>query len=179
MLSTVKGATMESFFVEIIIRSDKTPVYTKSDYDRRPAQDELLRDLKSYMVFGSDDKIVLNVPTTWVGFKDGTIIAMRKKFGENMYTALAYFSPDNNEYESVTDFEGKLIDAHDTIFNGQMMRKFVKKKIQIVNVIDKERDVFTIKRYAIDLKYTDPVLKVMDLYSDASCGGISSKEFLK
>jgi len=94
-----------------------------------------------------------------------------------MYAALAYFSMYENEF--VTDFEGRMVDAYDTIYKGQKTNKFVKKKLQIVKLIDKEQDIFSVQRYILDLKFTDPVLKVMDLYSDASNGGISSREFIK
>lgn len=169
---------MDSFFVEIIVRIDKTSAnYSKFTEDQKQAQEELIVDLHSYMVFESDDKIVFNVPVTWVGFKNGTIIAMLREFNDNMYIALAYFSQDENEF--VTDFDGKLINAYETTYNGQSMNKFVKKRVQIVKFIDKAKDVFSVKRYILDLKFTDPVLKVMDLYSDASNGGISSKDFIK
>jgi hypothetical protein len=164
------------FFVEIIIRNEKAPA-NKAENGRRTTQDALLKDLHPYLVFESDDKSVFNVPVGWVGFKDGTIISMLREFSENMYAALAYFSMYENE--SITDFDGNPVDAYDTIFNGQRMKKFVKKKIQIVKIIDTAKDVFTLRRYILDLKFTDPVLKVMDLYSDASNGGIGSKEFAK
>ena len=168
---------MDSFFVEIIIRTDKAPVLCRSDQGRILGKEDLLADLCPHMVFESNDKIVFNVPVGWVGFKNGTIISMLREFGDSMYAALAYFSMYENEY--ITDFEGKMIDAYETIYNGQKTNKFVKKKIQIVKIIDKAKDIFSIKRYILDLKFTDPVLKVMDLYSDASNGGISSREFIK
>jgi len=169
---------MDNFFVEIIVRVDKTSaLYSKLAQERKDAQDDLLEDLHSFMVFESDDKIVFNVPITWVGFKNGTIISMVREFNDSMYVALAYFSLDENEF--VTDFDGKLIDAYETTYNGRSMNKFVKKRIQIVEFIDKAKDVFSVQRYILDLKFTDPVMKVMDLYSDASNGGISSKDFIK
>lgn len=170
---------MDSFFVEIIIRNDKTTYTTnvnKAENVRKAAvQDTLLQDLHPYLVFESDDKSVFNVPVSWIGFKDGTIISMLREFSENMYAALAYFSMYENEF--VTDFDGRPVDAYETIYGGQRMNKFVKKKIQIIKIIDTTKDVFTVRRFALDLKFTDPVLKVMELYSDASNGGVSSKEF--
>jgi len=168
---------MDSFFIEIIIRTEKAPALCRSDQVRSLGREDLMADLCPHMVFESPDKIVFNVPISWIGFKNGTIISMLREFGDSMYAALAYFSMYENEF--VTDFEGRMVDAYDTIYKGQKTNKFVKKKLQIVKLIDKEQDIFSVQRYILDLKFTDPVLKVMDLYSDASNGGISSREFIK
>lgn len=157
---------MSAMLVEIVIRSS-----------RKDAQERLSKEILDYMVFESDEKIVFNVPADWIGFKDGTIIDMLKEFGENMYAALAYFSMDEGEF--VTDYEGRLIDLYEAVFEGKKAGKFIKKKIQILKTLDKDRDIFTVDRYAIDIKFTNPIINVMKLYSDASNGGLSSKGFLQ
>jgi len=157
---------MDNFCVEIIIR-----------LPREIVQEKPLKDLSEFLVFETDNKVVFNVPVDWIGFKDGTIISMLKEFGESMYVALAYFSMYNNE--DVTDFDGNLLEGYETNKDGKKINKFVKKRLQIFKIIDNTKDMFSVKRYILDLKFTDPVLKVMDIYSDASNGGIVSKEFIK
>ena len=157
---------MSNLLVEVVIRKNDKDIIKK-----------IPENMNSYLVFESGDKLVYNVPIDWSGFKDGTIMDMLKKFGESMYLALAYFSIGDNEF--ITDFEGKLLDQYDSVFEGRKASKYVKKRMQILKILDDSNDVFEVKRYILDLKFTNPVMKVMDLYSDASNGGISSKEFLK
>lgn len=155
---------MENLCVEIVIRSN-----------RKETQEKLPKDAFNYMNFEADDKIVFSMPSDWSGFKDGSIITMMREF-KDMYIALAYFSLDEGEF--VTDFENKMIDPYASVWNGKKASKFVKKRLQILKILDPVRDSYTLDRYMIDIKFTNPIIHVMKLYSDASTGGISSKGFL-
>jgi hypothetical protein len=157
---------MDQLFVEIIIRASRDDV-----------QKKLPVDLLQYRVFDSPDKVVFNVPRTWKGFENGMIISLQKDFKESIYLALAYFCRSESVY--VTDFEGKMFQGYDTVRDGQAVEKYVKKRIQIVELLNSVKDVFTVRRYILDLKFTDPIVKVLDVYSDASNGGVPSKDFMK
>lgn len=157
---------MDNILVEIIVR--------KNDKD---ILDKIPKNLLSYLVYESNDKIVYNVPTDWIGFKDGTINNFLKEFGEYVYVAIAYFSSSENEI--ITDFDGVLLNQYCSTINGKKVNKCVKKKIQIVKILDDVDNIFEVTRYILDLKFVQPVIKVLDLYSDENNGGVKLKEFVR
>ncbi len=157
---------MENILLEIVIRKTNDKDFAS----------KIPESLQSYMVFETAEKIVFDVPNNWSGFRDGTIIALLREFGEAMYAALAYFSQDNDEF--VTDFEGKFFDMFDVVIGGKRFKKFVKKRIQIVKIFDKEKDQFEVKRYLLDLKSTNPIISVLDMYSIGADGGLKSNDFI-
>jgi hypothetical protein len=133
--------------------------------------------IEKYKTFESNDRISLNVPADWMGFKDGTVTQMFRAFGESIYVALAYFTKDDDEV--VTDFEGKPVDRYDDVHNGVAMWKYVKKRLRIIKTLDKNRGVFEIKGYMTNFKYSNPVVNVLSIYSVGGESGFTAEDFLR
>jgi hypothetical protein len=148
--------------VEIVLR--------KKQISNIPEQ--FLGIIKQYKQYESEDRLVLNVSTDWVGLLDGTVISMLKEFNESMYLALAYITDDFEEI--VTDFSDIPIDRYDTTFEGRRCVKYVKKRLRIIKVLDRERNVFRVWGFELDMKYPEPIVNVLEVYS----GGITSGVFL-
>jgi len=156
---------METMLVEIIVRRNMREISNK-----------LPETIVQFMVFETPEKVVFNVPGNWVGFRDGSIVNMLKEFGESTYAALAYFC--QNDEELLTDFEGIALDEYDVTLGGKRYKKYVKKRIQIQKFLDKEKDQFTVKRFLLDLRSTNPIILVLDVYSTGGDGGIKSEYFM-
>lgn len=154
-------------FVEICIRKKQIKEIPERFFP-------VVNEFKQYE---SEDRLVLDVPKHWVGLKDGTLIAMLKEFNEAMYVALAYVSTDKEE--NVTDFEGLPVDMYDTVFHGKRVAKYVKKRLRIVKVLDNERNTFEIRGYELDLKFVEPVISVLYIYSGSPTSGVKLEDFLK
>lgn len=129
----------------------------------------------SYEQYETDDRLIYNVPDDWVGFRDGTIVQIYKRCGEAVYVALSYFTMDVDEI--VTDFDGNPIDKYEVIIDGRKMFKYVKKRIRILKVFDKETETFQVKAYVLNTKYVNPIIKVLDVYSVGKEGGLSISLF--
>jgi len=123
-----------------------------------------------------DDKVVFNVPVDWSGFKDGTMVSLLKEFGEKLYVALAYFSPDD---EIVTDAEGNILDGYYVVMNERKVLKYVKKKLRVIRIIDDSRNMFEVVSYVLDMQTSPPVIKVLELYSGGDDSGIKLSHFIK
>ena len=132
--------------------------------------------IDTFKQFETDDKIVLEVPESWAGFRDGTIVSMFKTFGEALYLALAYFTDDREEI--VTDLVGMPIDRYEVTFKGKRVDKYVKKRLRILKILDKEKNSFKVFGYELDMKYTSPAVQVLEVYSGGLNSGVSLKEFL-
>jgi hypothetical protein len=128
-----------------------------------------------YKVFETDDRIIMNVPSDWEGFRDGTIIKVLKAFQESIYVAVCYITSDQGE--TVTDFDGEPVDRFEIVEEGKQCIKYVKKKIRITRVIDDKEDAFEVKGYVLNLKYTEPIIKVLDIYSVGKKSGVTSEEY--
>jgi hypothetical protein len=133
--------------------------------------------ITEFKQFESEDRLVLDVPSDWSGFKDGTIISMLKTFNEAMYIALAYFTNDLDVV--ITDFDGEAVDKYETTYQGKRVAKYVKKRLRIITLIDKDKNIFNVVGYELDIKYPEPVVKVLDAYSGGYGSGIHLGTFLK
>lgn len=133
--------------------------------------------VKEFRQFESDDRLVLDVPQTWQGWKDGTIIDLLKEFGESMYVALAYFTMDDSE--TVTDFNGNSVDRYEVSYDGKRLQKYVKKRLRIARVLNASDGTFEVKGYVLDLKLMDPVVKVLDVYSVGTVSGLQLEQFVR
>jgi len=145
-------------------------VFRKRQVEAIPVRFQPLVD--SYTQFESEDRLILNVPMDWEGFRDGTIIELLKVFNEGMYVALAYFTSGT---EVVTDFNGERVDRFEVTVKGRRMFKYVKKRLRIVVVGD--GGDFEVKGYLLDLKFSEPVVKVLDVYSCGDRSGVTVKDF--
>lgn len=127
------------------------------------------------IVMESDDKIILDFPNDWVGFKDGTVIELFKLCGEFMYVALAYFATGS---EIVTDIDGAPIDSYDVVVDNKKICKYVKKKLRIVNIINQSENKFEVLAYMLDVRMYPPVVKILDVYSGDVESGIKLDMFV-
>lgn len=138
--------------------------------------DEFKPLIEQYKQYESDERIVLDVPRSWVGFKDGTVISMLKAFGEGIYVALAYISNGN---EIVVDLAGNPVDTREIVIDGLRRTKHVKKKIRVIDIVDKEKKVFEVTDYVLNLDYLQPIVKVMHLYCAGSECRFNIQDFVK
>ena len=151
-------STIDNFMIEVALK--------KKRVSKIPAWfDAISKEFKQYE---SDERLVLDIPNDWAGFKDGTVVNMLKAFGDGIYLALAYIS-DNDDI--VVDFEGKPVDKYSIVINGVQKTKYIKKKLRIVKILDKMSMIFTVQDYLLNLEYLDSIIKVLDVY----CVGSSSK----
>ncbi len=110
-----------------------------------------------------------------IGFKNGTILDVLKHFNEAVYVGIAFIT-DSTSY-SVTDFGGKPITPFKDVIDGRKIYRYVKKDISVINQVSSEDDSFEVKRYLLNLKYANPVVKVLDVYSVGSQSRITSNMF--
>jgi len=126
-----------------------------------------------FSAFQSRTRYVADVPADWTGFWDGTVIKILEALNESVFIALAYLTED--EGETVTDLEGKAVDRFPESIEGRKCFKYVKKKLRIVKEIGE--DVFTVEGYALNLDYTEPVVKILDVYANGKESGLSLNDF--
>jgi len=144
--------------VEIVVRnkSGKSIDWSKYGINELPANWVLLETVY---------KLSINVPLDWKGFRDGTVHRMLADFNDLVYIALAYYT-DNTEI--VTDGDGHTFSSYDANVDGKCMRKYVKKRLRIINTIDEKRGAFEVQEFILDLGSSTPAFKVLDVYSVGS-----------
>lgn len=150
---------MGTLMIELLIRKNSAP----------PEALERLSDvITKFRIAEFDDRIVLNTPVDWAGLYDGTLHDIRRELGEGVYIALAYFALGDDEI--VTDFNGVKVPRHPAIFNSKKVWKYVKRRMRIITIHDREREVFEVKGYSLEFSgnITNPVVKVLDIYSVGS-----------
>lgn len=138
------------FKVEMVIRKRGNP-QDKIDSFRPTFAD--------FIVSETDEKIVLNLPTDSVWFRDGTINDLLRTLGECIYMALAYFTNDD---ELVIDFDGNKIGSYEVVVENKFYKKYVKKKMMIVNEDEIKLEVVG---YMFNHKFSNPLVKILDIYS--------------
>lgn len=119
--------------------------------------------IEEYKTFETAERITLNFSVEWDGLRDGSIIAMLKYFHESIYFAIAYLTADDRDV--VTDLEGNPIDKYEVVYRSYKYMKYIKKKLQVVRVLDREAGSFVVKGYMLDLKYANAVVNILDVYS--------------
>jgi len=144
--------------VEIVVRNKSGNPIDWSEYG--------IKDLPAnWVLLETVHKLSINVPLDWVGFRDGTLHRMFAEFNDLIYVALAYYT-DNTEI--VLDGNGHEFSSYDAVVDGKCMRKYVKKRLRIINVIDEERGAFEVQEYITDINSSTPAFKVLDVYSVGS-----------
>ena len=165
-----KGMQMRlhgSLLVEIVLRKKQIP----------QIPEKFKGIIANYNQYESEDRLVLDVPTDWIGLRDNTVISMLKEFNESMYLALAYITDDPEEI--VTDFLNNPVDKYDTIFNGKRCSKYVKKRLRIIRVMNREENVFSMWGFELDVKYPEPIVNVLEVYSGGLNSGVLLESFNK
>ena len=157
----------EQFKIEMVIRKKNT--------DLASAPTNFLEIFNEYKTIENENRLTVDLPIDWEGFKNGTIVDILKYFNESVYVGIAYLT--DNDYIKVTDFENKLVDMYDETVNGLAMKKYVNKRLRITKILDAEADKFDIKGYLLDLKFVEPIIKVLDIYSAGKESGISLDTF--
>ena len=158
---------MDTLVIEIVIRKSEMGEIS-------PEVQTFIDDFKCQDL---GDKIIMNVPPDYAGLKDGKIREMFRVLESKVYVALAYITPDATEI--VTDFDGNPIERLETVVNDKMQSKYVKKRIRIMKVMDPDRGIFRVKGYVLDLKFTNPVVKVLELYSVGQDSKITPDMFVR
>jgi len=157
---------MNNFLIEVTLKKRK--------FKEMPAWFEGIA--KEYKQYESDERLVLDIPRDWAGFKDGTVINMLKVFGEAVYLALAYVS-DNDDI--VVDFEGRPVDKYAIVIDGIQKTKYIKKRLRIVKILDKSKEIFKVQDYSLNLDYLDSVIKVLDVYCVGASSTFKLKDFVQ
>lgn len=152
-------SSLDNFYIEIDI---------KKNYLTANVPVELKEIISKYKQHETGSRIILDIPHTWQGFRDGTIVRMFRFFGEKLYTAIAYMSDKD---DIVVDFEGKKVDNYEVVIDGVRKTKYVKKRLRIIDVRDKNRETFHVQDYILNMDYFDPIVKIMDVY----CTGPEAK----
>jgi len=157
----------EFLAIEIVIRKSSSLTNTIRGFREQ---------LKPYMIFETDNKMILNISPDSEWFKDGTMNSLLREFDRSIYVALAYFSSNG---ESVTDFSGNPVSVYSAIINERFMKKYVKRTMLVTKVLDNQKEIFEISGYALDLRSANPVVKVLNIYSNGCELGIGSSHFLR
>jgi hypothetical protein len=158
--------SLEFFKIELVIRKNKVDMISVPVH--------FLEIFNSYRAIENDSRLVVDLPITWEGFKDGTIVDLLKYFNESLYVGIAYFTDGN---EIVTDFDGKSVDSYDETVSSTILKKYINKRLRIVKLLDKETDKFEIISYILDLKFVDPIIKVLSVYSIGKDSGVTLGTF--
>jgi len=117
--------------------------------------------IDEFIVTKRTNRIVLNIPRTWVGFKDGTLIHILRTYNEGVYLSLAYVTCDDNDH--VFSLDSNEVDEFDISIEGKSYKKYVKKDLVIVRELNSSQ--FEINGYVFNMRSNDPVLHVLSVYS--------------
>lgn len=157
--------TIDNFLIEI--------TFKKKRFKEIPEQFKSL--INEYLQYESDDRVIIDLPRTWSGLKDGTVISLLKSFGEAIYLALAYVADSN---DIVVDMDGNPVDKYPIVIDGIQKTKYIKKKLRIIKILDKEKEIFSVKEYVLNLEYFDAVIKVLDMYCVGSASKFNLSDFV-
>jgi len=160
-------SVIDNFMIEV--------TFKKKRFDKIPEQFEKL--VEENLQYESDERIVLDLPLDWSGLKDGTVFSLLKYFGDAVYLALAYITGDNSAI--VVDTDGKPVDRYPIVLHGMQMTKYVKKRLRVVHVLNKEENIFQVEEYILDLDSASAVVKVLSVYSAGKYSRFRVEDFVK
>lgn len=143
---------MDAITVEMVIWKEKV---------RAGLLEKYVGVTEKHLVSSNDQKTILQVKHDWEGFKDGTVTNMMNDFGDSLYISLAYTTVD--ESERVVDFDGTDIQSHPTVHGQTKALKYVKKRLCVIKEKSFDEGIYEVKAYALNMKYTAPVLKVLEV----------------
>lgn len=150
-------------------------VTVKKRRDRPDIPDWYRRRVGDYPNIETMGRYIVTLPPDWDGFRDGTIMRVLEEFNDSVFVALAYITWTRSDI--VTDLNGSKVDEFDVLVDGKPCKKYVSKRIRVLDVIDREEGVFRVFGYVLNLRFTDPVVKVLDLYSGGRESGVSIETF--
>lgn len=127
------------------------------------------------VMFDSDDRVTAEVATDWDGFKNGKIREILKLFNKDVYVGISFIT-ESTSY-TVTDFDGSSVPQFEDIIDRRKVYRYVKKRLNIISEVNKNDGSFEVKRYLLNLRYVNPVVKVLDVYSVGSQSGITVEMF--
>jgi len=132
------------------------------------------------IVSNTMEKLIANVDLDWEPLRDGRVGKLFNDKNVSVYVALAWLT--DNEDEIVCDFEGLPVERYEEIINGRRMYKYVKKKLRITKIINKEEEIFEVEGWIVDVDKdsVDPVnaVKVLEIYSRGKESGLRLESFL-
>ena len=156
---------MENLMIEVVIRKNASA----------PKIDKYRDIIHSFRTAELSEKVVLDFPLDWEGFKDGTMSEMLNYFDTSMYVALAYFA---RESEVVTDLTGEPVESYDVVIEGKVVYKFVKKKLRILKIINYDNNEFEVNAFVLDLRGMPPIRKILNVYSGSEESGLRPTHFI-
>jgi hypothetical protein len=139
--------------------------------------DEAQEVVKAFKYQETDDRYRMTIPLDWEGLRDGRLQTLFRVCGDDLYGALAYFTTDSSEI--VTDFDGNRVERMEATFDGKMAYKYLKRKLQILKIMDEEKNIFRVTGYAVNFRFPNPAVKVLDVYSIGSESKIFPDLFLR
>ena len=149
----------------------------KNTVDFSTIPEKLISVIAMYKQVETNERISMRLPSDCDDLKNGIIVEFLKYFQESIYIGIAYLTDSDGAI--VTDFDGKPIDQYDIIYNGKKIKEYVKKRIRIVKILNKETECFEVKEYILDFKFTNPIVKILDVYSVGKDSGLKLQHFLE
>jgi hypothetical protein len=148
-----------------------------SKHEGADLPDEAQEVVKMFKYQETDDRYRMSIPLDWEGLRDGRIQALFRACGDDLYGALAYFTTDSSEI--VTDFDGNRVERMEATVKGKMAYKYLKRKLQIIKMLDEEKGIFHVVGYSVNFRFPNPAVKVLDVYSITSESKIGMDMFLR
>lgn len=115
--------------------------------------------VKEHIIVEAEEKVIFQVPLDWEGFKNETASAMGRS-EMDVYFALAYLTSGD---EMVVDFEGKPIEAFNSMLDGVRVRKFVKRTLCVIHKINEKNAMFEAEAFSLKIQYVEPLIRLMKM----------------
>ena len=144
--------------VELIIRlkeNQELPVWINEEFAAQ------------YSQFRDGNKHVFSVPCDWEGFRDGKASDLVRS-DLDVYISLALFT--NNDAHVILDLHGNLIKGFSTVYGETPYKKYLKKSLCVVEVLNKERPTVGLHAYSLNLQYSTPVINSLSAKVDGDEG---------
>jgi len=139
--------------------------------DGATIQQQYYDAVKEYIIVEAEEKVIFQVPLDWDGFKNETASSMARS-GMDVYFALAYLTSGD---ELVVDFEGRPIEAFNSMLDGVRIKKFVKRTLCVVRKINEKNTMFETEAFSLKVQYTEPLIRLMKLKCYGKDGLICAK----
>jgi len=158
---------MENCFeIEIVIRVEEVNTESLSRFKSR---------LQEFIIAESSEKIFINLPPDSEPVKNNIIQDILSEFGRSVYVGIAYYAFNG---EIVTGFDGQPLEPFTAAVNLRLGKKYIKRKLRIIRVMDERRDMVEIKEVRLDLRQLNPIVEVLNIHIIGSASSIRSKNLL-